>query len=127
LTIRPFRICIRSACSSFFSRRRNANSERKVTISGFGFSKKGNRRFDGAAADRIRRRLQPPASALRPTVSKWDFDRVPARAASVFDVPVPDVLRSGHRRPLALARSLACYRAVREPGLPSAELARRLP
>jgi len=55
----------------------------------------------------------------------WDFDRVLARAASVFDVPVTDVLRSGRQRPRALARSLACFWAVRELGLPSAELARR--
>jgi hypothetical protein len=35
------------------------------------------------------------------------------------------LLRSGSQRPRALARSLACYWAVRELGLPSAELARR--
>jgi hypothetical protein len=40
-------------------------------------------------------------------------------------VPVTDVLRSGRQRPRELARSLACYWAVRELGLPSAELARR--
>jgi REP element-mobilizing transposase RayT len=55
----------------------------------------------------------------------WDLDRVLERAASVFDLPVPEVLRSGRQRPRALARSLACYWAVRELGLPSAELARR--
>jgi len=55
----------------------------------------------------------------------WDFDRVLARAGSLFDVPVTDVLRSGSQRPRALARSLACYWAVRELGLPAAELARR--
>jgi hypothetical protein len=55
----------------------------------------------------------------------WDFDRAVARAASVFDVPVPDVLRSRRQRPRARALSRACYWAVRELGLPSAELARR--
>ncbi len=53
------------------------------------------------------------------------FDRILARAASVFDFPVPEVLRRGRQRPRAPARSLACYWAVRELGLPSAELARR--
>jgi len=53
------------------------------------------------------------------------LDRVLARAASALDLPVQEVLRSGRQRPRALARSLACYWAVREPGLPSAELARR--
>lgn len=40
-------------------------------------------------------------------------------------LPVQEVLGSGRQRPRALARSLACYWAVRELALPSAELARR--
>jgi hypothetical protein len=55
----------------------------------------------------------------------WDLDRVLARAASAFDLPVEELLRSGRQRPRVLARSLACYWAVRELGLSSAELARR--
>ena len=40
-------------------------------------------------------------------------------------LPVQEVLGGGRQRPRALARSLACYWAVRELALPSAELARR--
>jgi len=56
----------------------------------------------------------------------WDFERVPARAAAVFDVPVAAVRSGGRHRPRALACSLACYWAVRELGMTAAEVARRL-
>ena len=55
----------------------------------------------------------------------WDFDRVLARAALLFDVPVEQVLSGGRQRLRAMARSVTCYWAVREVGLTSAELARQ--
>ena len=55
----------------------------------------------------------------------WNFEKVLARAAALFDVPAEQVLSGGRQRPRALARSLTCYWAVRDLGLTSAELARR--
>jgi REP element-mobilizing transposase RayT len=56
----------------------------------------------------------------------WDFERVLARAAEMFDVPVSAMRSGGRRRPLAMARGLSCYWAVRELGMTAAEVARRL-
>ena len=39
----------------------------------------------------------------------WNFDRVLARAAAVFDVSVERVVTGGRKHPRAQARSLACY------------------
>jgi hypothetical protein len=38
----------------------------------------------------------------------------------MFDVPVSAVRSGGRRRPLALARGLSCYWAVRELGMTAA-------
>ena len=47
------------------------------------------------------------------------------QSALRFDVPPEQILARGRLRPRILARSPTCYRAVREPGLPPAEFARR--
>jgi REP element-mobilizing transposase RayT len=55
----------------------------------------------------------------------WDFERVLERAAAIFNVPTEYMLSRSRKRPRSEARSLACYWAVRELGLSTAELARR--
>ena len=55
----------------------------------------------------------------------WNFERVLDRAAAIFDVASEQVLSRSRKRVRSEARSLACYWAVRELGLSTAELARR--
>ena len=55
----------------------------------------------------------------------WDFEKVLERAAMIFDVATEHVLSRSRKRARSQARSLACYWAVRELGLSTAELSRR--
>jgi putative transposase len=56
----------------------------------------------------------------------WDIDKIAAHVATLLDMEVSDVFSVGKYRQIVEARSLLCYWAVRELGIPMASLARRL-
>jgi chromosomal replication initiation ATPase DnaA len=54
----------------------------------------------------------------------WDFERVLDRAAAIYELASDEVLSRSRKRARSEARSLACFWAVRELGLSTAEMAR---
>jgi len=56
----------------------------------------------------------------------YDFDRVAARVAEIYEVGADDIFLRGKQQKRVKARSLFCYWAVRELGVSLTELARRL-
>ena len=56
----------------------------------------------------------------------YDFERVLARVAAAFDIPVAEILKEGKYPRTVAARSLLCYWANRELGMSTVELSRRL-
>lgn len=54
------------------------------------------------------------------------MDHVAKRAAALLNIAEGDLWREGRRRELVRARSLLCFRAVRELGMSMTHLARRL-
>ncbi len=56
----------------------------------------------------------------------YDFDRVVARVAELFDMKRNEILRPGKQPERVRARSLVCYRAVKAPGMNGTEVAKLL-
>jgi putative transposase len=55
----------------------------------------------------------------------YDFDRVAARVAEIYEMEIGDIFLKGKQRRRVKARSLFCYWAVRELGFSLTELAQR--
>jgi putative transposase len=55
----------------------------------------------------------------------YDFDRVAARVAEIYEMEIGDIFLKGKQRKRVKARSLFCYWAVRELGFSLTELAQR--
>lgn len=99
------------------------------TLRGSGQKLRGDERILGDA-DFVERVLESARERIerrsRLEAMGYDFERLAARVAGLFSMPVEEVLRKGRYPRTVEARSVLCYWANRELGLSTVDLGRRL-
>lgn len=83
----------------------------------------GDPEFVEATLARPYERYTPPVALRR---RGYNLQRVAQRVAELLGMELEDIFAKGRQEPRVAARSLFCYLAVRELGIPMTEMARRL-